>query len=171
MFAGNLGKLLGDQVIKKRVRNDPYVGRIAYRRKPLYGLLNHGTLTVQSQHLLCPRLPASWPESCSAPTRKNHRSEPLPRLTAFSRHTPPSYRQDATAPQSPIRLNPIYLNHSIPAHLPELCEVLPHALHTLVHHVMRHRVRQPYMLRRSECFARNNHNMRLAQKLGRKIGG
>ncbi len=106
MFARDFRKLLGNQVIKQVVGNNPNIGRIAQRSKPIHCLLNHGALAVKSQHLLRQRLPASRPESSSTSTRKNHRSKLLLRFTAFDRHKSPTNPALRSSPAYASRLHP-----------------------------------------------------------------
>jgi hypothetical protein len=91
MLAGNLAKLLCDEIVEEIVGDDPDVGGVGDGNKPVDGLLNHGAFAVESQNLLGARFSTARPEPRSTATCENHRSELLLRLTALNRHTPPSY--------------------------------------------------------------------------------
>src|ERR1700753_2064553 len=106
MLTRNLRKLLGNKLIEQIVGNHPNVGRIGHWSKPIHCLLNHGALAIQSQHLLRPRLPAARPEPCSTSTCENHRSEFMPRFTAFNRHKSPATPASRSSSASASRPRP-----------------------------------------------------------------
>ena len=61
MLARNLRKLIGNHLIEKVIGYNPDLGRTRHRSQPIHRLLDHRALSIKSQHLLRPRLPATLP--------------------------------------------------------------------------------------------------------------
>ena len=73
--AGTPRKLVGDLVGQEFVGDDPGVVRAGQRLEPLDGLLNHGALAIEREHLLGAGAAGARPEAGSAAAGENHRTK------------------------------------------------------------------------------------------------